>query len=193
MSPKIRPARRAVFLDRDGTINREVDYLSDPEDFEFLPGAIGALRDLQEAGFALVVVTNQSGIARGLLHEDTLHRIHQRMTDELEAAGVTLDWIGYCPHHPTIGGPWFRADCSCRKPRPGLLLLATADLGLDLRSSFCVGDSLRDLDAAEEIGVEGLLVRTGKGAAQEQLAKMSGRDVRVEDDLGAAARYILGL
>ncbi|QDV07586.1 D-glycero-beta-D-manno-heptose-1,7-bisphosphate 7-phosphatase [Planctomycetes bacterium Poly30] len=185
-------------MDRDGTINREVDYLSDPADFEFLPGAIEALRALQAAGFALVVVTNQSGIARGLFDEDTLHRIHGRMTDELSKEGVEIDWIGYCPHHHGLESPLpelasFQADCSCRKPRPGLLLLAAADLGIDLARSFCVGDSLRDLEAGEELHVPGLLVRTGKGAAQEAIARAEGRDVRVVDDLGAAARYILGL
>lgn len=193
MPPSVRPARRAVFLDRDGTINREVDYLSDPDDFEFLPGAVEALRELQAAGFALVVVTNQSGIARGMLDEDTLHRIHDRMTTELEAAGVHLDWIGYCPHHPSVGGPGFMADCSCRKPKPGLLLLGAAEVGIDLEGSFCVGDSLRDLEAAEALYVQGILVRTGKGKAQEVIARNAGRDVRVVDDLGAAARYILGL
>ncbi len=193
MSPAIRPARRAVFLDRDGTINREVDYLSTPDDFEFLPGAVGALRGLQDAGFALVVVTNQSGIARGILSEDTLHRIHARMTGELRESGVTIDWIGYCPHHPEVGPVGYRALCSCRKPGPGMLLHAAADLGIDLERSFCVGDSLRDLEAAAAISVPGLLVRTGKGAQQERDLRDAGREARVVDDLAAAARYILGL
>ncbi len=193
MTQATRRGRRAVFLDRDGTINREVDYLSNPDDFEFLPGAIQALKDLKAAGFALVVVTNQSGIARGILSEATLALIHERMTSELHEAGVELDWIGYCPHHPTVGGPSYQADCSCRKPRPGMLLSAAGHLGIDLDASFCVGDSLRDVEAAEHVSVKGILVRTGKGETQEQVAVDQGREVRVVDDLQAASRYILGL
>ena len=193
MTQTTRRGQRAVFLDRDGTINREVDYLSTPDDFEFLPGAIEALRELGAAGFQLVVVTNQSGIARGLLDEATLALIHERMVSELREAGVELDWIGYCPHHPDIGAPGYRAACSCRKPQPGMLLSAAGNLGIDLDASFCVGDSLRDVDAAEAVSVEGILVRTGKGEAQSQVAADSGREVRVVDDLQAAARYILGL
>ena len=143
-----RPRARAVFLDRDGTLNREVDYLSDPDDFELLPGAGEALRDLQAAGFALVVVTNQSGIARGLLDEKILAAIHERLHSDLKPFGVRLDWIGYCPHHPTVGEGYFRGDCTCRKPAPGMLLEGAARLGIDLDRSWCIGDSLRDLDAA---------------------------------------------
>lgn len=185
-----RGARRpAVFLDRDGTINREVDYLARPEDFELLPGVGPALRALQDAGFVLAVVTNQSGIARGLLDEDTLGEIHGVMARELDAFGVTIDWIGYCPHHPTAGQGYFRARSSLRKPAPGMLLEATARLGLDPERSWCIGDSLRDLEAAAAIGTPGILVRTGKGAAQEPDAPAG---TRVVDDLAAAAQLILG-
>lgn len=185
-------AQRAVFLDRDGTINREVDYLARVEDFAFLPGAIEALAALSEAGYLLVVVTNQSGIARGLLNEARLDEIHAHMSAVLQAAGVSLDWIGYCPHHPDHGEGRFRASCSCRKPKPGLFLSAAADLNVDLEGSFCVGDSMRDLKAAAEVGVAGLLVRTGKGEAEEQRSRGSRNPPTVVDDLGAAARYILG-
>lgn len=190
--PSIRPKGRAVFLDRDGTLNREVDYLSDPNDFELLPGAGEALRLLQDAGFALVVVTNQSGIARGILDEKTLSAIHSRLKDDLDPFGVRLDWIGYCPHHPTVGEGYFRADCTCRKPAPGMLLEAAARIHIDLDRSWCIGDSLRDLDAAAAVGARGILVRTGKGADQERAAAEAGRPLVVVDGMTEAAAVILG-
>ena len=183
--------RPAVFLDRDGTINREVDYLADPDDLELLPGVAEALRSLQNAGYLLCVVTNQSGVARGRFDETRLEEIHARLRALLAAKGVALDWIGYCPHHDNVGSPAYRADCSCRKPQPGMLIEAAARLGVALDRSWCVGDSLRDVDAGERAGAAGLLVRTGKGASEEQRAASEGRQVEVVDDLGAAARRIL--
>jgi len=181
----------AVFLDRDGTINREVNYLADPADLELLPGAAEALRRLKDAGYLLCVVTNQSGVARGLLDEDRLAEVHVRLRELLSAEGVQLDWIGYCPHHPTEGRTGYRANCSCRKPRPGMLLEAAARLNIDLDRSWCVGDSMRDLKAGERVGVMGLLVRTGKGAEQARKAESSGHYVDVVDDLPGAADRIL--
>ncbi|MEL6716497.1 MAG: HAD family hydrolase, partial [Planctomycetota bacterium] len=162
MTPSARPRgerRPAVFLDRDGTLNREVDYLADPELFELLPGVGEALARLAAAGFALVVVTNQSGIARGLLDEDVLAAIHARMARDLAEHGVALDLVLHCPHHPTDAAPtapaWTRARCSCRKPKPGMYVEATARLGLDPARSWAVGDSLRDLEAGAVIGARG--------------------------------------
>lgn len=185
------PDRPAVFLDRDGTLNREVDYLSDPADLELLPGVAESLKRLADAGYVLCVVTNQSGVARGYFEESKLAEIHARLRELLEAEGVHLDWIGYCPHHDSEGGPAYRADCSCRKPRPGMLIEAAAALGLSPERSWCIGDSLRDVDAGERIGAQGILVRTGKGADQEARAKQAGRRVEVVDDLEAAADRIL--
>jgi len=181
--------RPAVFLDRDGTINREVDYLSRVEDFELLPGAGDALRALQDAGFLLIVVTNQSGIARGMLDEARLEEIHAELARQLDAFGVVLDHVGHCPHHPDCGE---RVECDCRKPRPGLLLEATRALDVDLTESYCVGDSLRDLTAGEALGVRGILVATGKGADQERAASRDGRTIEpFVADLAVAARWIL--
>ena len=183
----------AVFLDRDGTLNREVDYLAHPADLELLPGVAEALRRLKAAGYLLCVVTNQSGVARGMFDEDRLAEIHSRLRELLAAEGVELDWIGYCPHHPSEGRPAYRADCSCRKPRSGMLLEAAARLEVSLERSWCIGDSLRDLTSGERLGVHGLLVRTGKGADQEQRARQAGRRVEVVDDLTAAVDRILVL
>lgn len=182
--------RPAVFLDRDGTLNVEVDYLADPDRFELLPGVGEALARIAAAGFALVVVTNQSGIARGLLDAAALDAIHARMKRDLAAFGVELDLVLACPHHPEVGPPHLRADCSCRKPRPGMLVEAAARLGLDLDRSYCVGDSVRDAEAARRVGATGLVVRTGKGAGQESQAGDAGFEVVA--DLAAAADRILG-
>lgn len=152
--------RAAIFLDRDGTLNREVDYLRRVEDLELLPGVAPALRRLAEAGFALVVVTNQSGIGRGLLDEERLAAIHARLTRDLAAEGVELLDVLWCPHLPPEepGG----VECSCRKPAPGMLLEAARRHGLDLHRSWMVGDSLRDAEAGVAAGVRAALVRTGK-------------------------------
>ncbi|MFT7677098.1 MAG: D-glycero-D-manno-heptose 1,7-bisphosphate phosphatase [Planctomycetota bacterium] len=183
--------RPAVFLDRDGTINREVDYLSDPDDFELIPGVAAALRELASAGYALVIITNQSGVARGMLSLDTLDAIHARMQSVLATEGVSLDGIEFCPHHPDAGEAPFRQDCDCRKPAPGMLLRAAEQLKLDLATSWMVGDSLRDLVAGEAAGTRSILVRTGKGSAQEQSALAGGDAPLVVDDLTGAAALIL--
>lgn len=182
---------KAVFLDRDGTLNVEVDYLADPARLALLPGVPAALRRLREGGFRLCVVTNQSGVARGLLDEETLHRIHVRLAELLAAEGVALDSIGYCPHHPREGAPPYRRACRCRKPAPGLLEEAIERFGLDPARCYGVGDALRDVDAAEAVGARGLLVRTGKGARQERDARAAARVLDVVDDLPAAAEWIL--
>ena len=186
------PGRPAVFLDRDGTLNRDVDYLADPSRLELLAGVGPALRRLREAGYALVVVTNQSGIARGLLDEAALARIHDRLRAELAAQGVELDGIEVCPHHPTIGRAPYRRACSCRKPRPGLLERASARLRLDLSRSWVIGDAARDLAAGAALGLPGVLVGTGKGHAERRRLALEGRAVQhFAEDLGRAADIVL--
>jgi D-glycero-D-manno-heptose 1,7-bisphosphate phosphatase len=183
---------RAIFLDRDGTLVVEVDYLADPDRLELLPGVGAALRRLAAAGFLLCVVTNQSGIARGLLTEETLHTIHVRLDELLAREGVRLDSIGYCPHHPREGDAPYRRACRCRKPLPGLLEEAAERFGIDVARSYAIGDAMRDVEAGEALGATGLLVRTGKGAREERRAQDAGRAVRAFDDLTAAAEWILG-
>ena len=185
------PPRPAVFLDRDGTLCREVGYLRDPRDFEWIPGARRALARLNRAGFAAVVITNQSGIARGFLDEDTLGRIHERMTSSLAESGAQLDGIYWCPHHPQVGeAPW-RQECRCRKPAPGLLERAAAELDLDLEASWIVGDSSRDLEAGAALGLPGLLVATGKGVDQAAQLAREGRAVETVADVSEAVDRIL--
>ena len=177
------PTRPAVFLDRDGTVIREVKYLADPDGVRLIPHAAQALRSLQEAGFALVVVTNQSGIARGFYSLEAYHAVAHRLDQLLAEEGIRLDLTRFCPHHPDLSGP-----CSCRKPATGMHREAAAELGLDLNRSYFVGDRVRDLLPAQELGGMGILVRTGYGAQEEGEAEDW---VQVVDDLPAAARWIL--
>lgn len=177
--------RPAVFLDRDGTLIREAEYLADPDGVELLPGVPEALRALRAAGFALVVVTNQSGIARGLYGEDDYRRVAHRVDEVLAAAGAPVDATYYCPHHPDHGPP-----CDCRKPALGMHRRAAASLGLDLSASWFVGDKASDVEPAALVGGRGILVRTGYGRRTE-----AGEGVppgtAVVDDLAAAARLVL--
>ena len=147
-------AAAAVFLDRDGVLIRERGFVTEPAQLSLLPGAAGALALLRRRGFRLVVVTNQSGIARGLLTEGDLARIHADLLTRLRAAHPEAFWdaLYFCPHHPREGRPPYRTDCACRKPRPGMLLKAAAEHGLDPGRSWMVGDSARDLEAGRAAG-----------------------------------------
>jgi D-glycero-D-manno-heptose 1,7-bisphosphate phosphatase len=176
--------RAAAFLDRDGTIIHERHYLRDPADVELLPGALDALRRLSDAGFLLVLATNQSGIARGLLSETDFRAVQDRVEALLAAGGVRFSAVRHCPHHPEISGP-----CNCRKPLPGMYLDAAAELGVDTNSSLFVGDRLRDVLPAQDLGGRAFLVRTGYGAGDEAQAPAW---VTVVDDLGAVARHVAG-
>ncbi len=176
-------SRPAVFLDRDGTIIVERDYLSDPEGVVFVPGAIPALSALREAGFALVIVTNQSGIARGLYTEDDYEAVARRVEERLAQDGIFVDGTYHCPHHPDFTGP-----CDCRKPAAGMYLAAQKELGVDLRASWYVGDRLKDVLPALNLGGRGILVRTGYGADEE--VGLPGGILAVED-LAAAVEHIL--
>jgi len=152
--------KRAVFLDRDGTIARDVHYCRRVEDFEILPTVPQAIRQLNECGFEVVVVTNQSGVARGYFTEETLLQIHQHMRQELAEYGARVDAIYYCPHHPDD-------MCDCAKPRPGLLLRAAEELGIDLRRSFMIGDAVRDIEAGKTAGCRTVLIADGLDARRE--------------------------
>lgn len=179
--------KKAVFLDRDGTINEEREYLYKVEECRFLPGVKEAVKRLNSAGYLVIVVTNQSGIARGYYTESDLERLHHYMTEEFTDSGARVDGWYYCPHHPEF--PAGEAACDCRKPLPGMLLAASGELGIDLSSSWMVGDKSADMEAGIAAGCRSILVRTGYGAA-EAAAAPSG--VIAVDDLGAAVEVILG-
>lgn len=153
----------AVFLDRDGVLIEDVHLLTRPEQVVIPAGVPGALRALGEAGFKLVVVSNQPVVARGLASESDVRAVHARMESLLQGAGaLPLDGIYFCPHHPNATLPAYRVDCDCRKPKPGLLRRAAAELELDLGASFVVGDRITDIIAGARAGCRTVLVQTGK-------------------------------
>jgi len=163
-------AKIAVFLDRDGVINEDTGYVSCVDDFHFIDGTIEALQILKKKGYALVVVTNQSGIARGLFSEDDFMNLTEWMDWSLADRDVDLDGIYFCPHHPTEGQAPYKQECNCRKPAPGMLLDAAEALQIDLSQSYMVGDKPGDLKAAQSAGVpHKILVKTGKAVTEEGL------------------------
>jgi D-glycero-D-manno-heptose 1,7-bisphosphate phosphatase len=153
-----RSSRPAVFLDRDGVVNEDSAYVGRKEDFHFLPGVAEAIRLLNEAGYWVFVVTNQSGIARGMFTEDDFHDLSDWMLAELASHGAKIDHVFYCPHHETEGVGKYRVDCDCRKPKPGMIIDAMRQYPVIKEESFMVGDMHRDLEAAAAAGIKGYLV-----------------------------------
>jgi len=179
---------RHLILDRDGVLNYEAPppgFVTRPQDFRWLPGALEGLVILRGAGIRLSVASNQSGVGRGLMTLEELHSVNSRMQAEAEAEGGALDAVLCCPHAPEAG-------CDCRKPEPGLIRKAIAQSGISALESLVVGDDDRDLEAARHAGVRAALVRSGKGRATE--ARLAGRaDILVYDDLRTLARAIAGM
>jgi D-glycero-D-manno-heptose 1,7-bisphosphate phosphatase len=201
----------AVFLDRDGTINEEVGYLDRLEKLRLVPGAAEAIRLINRSGMKAVVVTNQSGVARGFFTEAFVDEVHAHLREMLQKEGAFLDGFYFCPHHPTEGRGRYLRNCDCRKPSPGLLLRAIEELSLEPEHSYMVGDTVKDIEAAARIGARGILVRTGYGAeAADALGVAEGpeqknpcsevcppgeevviRPVHIAGDILAAVRWLL--
>ena len=156
-------SRRAVFIDRDGTLNKDIGYLSNPDELVLYPWAAEAVRRINNSRLLAVVITNQSGIARGIYTEKTLDKIHARMISELEHEGAKIDAVYYCPHHPEIGDARYRIACRCRKPQIGMLSRAAVEHKIDLSRSFVIGDKASDIKLAENAGMRSALVLTGYG------------------------------
>lgn len=173
-----------VLLDRDGTIIVDKNYLSDPAGVELLPGALKGLKLLQQNGFELIVVTNQSGIGRGFFSENNMHDVNRRLCDILTQNGVKMSprRFYFCPHTP-------EADCACRKPRTGMALQAQKDWLFDLRRSYVIGDKLADIELGHNLNLPAILVKTGYGAKDAELAGTLAD--YVADDLEDAARWII--
>lgn len=177
--------QKAIFLDRDGTINVDPGYLGDPEKFHFLPGVINALTRLREAGYLIFVVSNQSGIARGFFRDEDLKKIHDKMAAALRGEGIVLDGIYYCPHHPA-------EQCSCRKPSPKMVLEASRSYGIELRESFFIGDRVSDIETGKNAGCRTILVLTGAGEETLRELPASPQPDHVARDLSGAVSWILG-
>ena len=173
---------KAVFIDRDGTIAKDVPYCSRPEDFELFPGAAEAIRVLNEHGFKVVVVTNQSGIARGYFTEEMLVRIHNKMSHELAKHGAHVDAIYHCHHHPDD-------NCECRKPKPGMLLQAASDLNLDLGKSYVVGDSDMDIEVGRRTGCKTVLIALN--CKECEASEQAPYPDYIAPSVSAAARWII--
>ena len=183
--------KRAVFLDRDGVITQEPPYYAhEISQLELIPGTAAAIHRLNEHGFLVVVVSNQAGIARGYYREADMVSFNRAMEEKLAAAGAHVDAFYFCPHHPEAGFGELLQDCQCRKPKPGMLLQAGADLDIDLGLSFMVGDRATDIEAGRRAGCVTLLVLTGYGA--EELGKNTVACDHVAEDLAAAVELILG-
>ena len=184
-------SRRAVFLDRDGTLIEEAGYLDRLDRLVFYPYSVDAVRALNRAGFAIVIVTNQAGIARGIVEEAFVGEAHAYIAKRLEAGGATVDGFYYCPHYTTGSiEPYVRA-CDCRKPQPGLLRRAQADLDLDLARSFMVGDRWHDVGAGRAAGTRTVLLRSGLGRREEPAPPPGLVPDAVADTLIDAAAWIL--
>ena len=185
--------RRAVFLDRDGTIIREAEYLADPDGAELLAGAAEGIRALKDAGFVILVLSNQSGVARGYFTETDVRAVNERVAELLAEAGAGVDGMYFCPHHPRGAVAAFTRDCACRKPARGMLDAAAADHGLDLAGSWVVGDKASDVLLGRRHGLGSILVRTGYGAATAARGFTPGEAPDfVVADLMEAAAAILG-
>jgi len=177
----------AVFLDRDGTLIREVNYLTALEQIEILPSVVSALRLLRAHGFKLVMVTNQSVVARGALSEAGLQNIHAEIVNRLAQEGAALDGIYYCPHHPTEGLGEYRIVCDCRKPKSGMIRRAAEELAIDPALSYVVGDQLSDIELAGAVGATGILVGRDEAAA----GGAAPLNFPVVANLGGAAEWII--
>ncbi len=185
--------RRAVFMDRDGTVLEEVGYVNHVDRVRLLERSAEAVGRINGARLQAVVVTNQAGVARGYFPESLVHEVHDRVRTLLAERGGRLDGIYYCPHHPSVGEPPYRKDCPCRKPRPGMLVRASEEMGIDLAASYVVGDTIKDVEAGHRVGATTVLVLTGygKGELAWRASEWPNQPHHVAADLLEAVDWIL--
>jgi D-glycero-D-manno-heptose 1,7-bisphosphate phosphatase len=186
---------RAIFIDRDGTLNEDVGFISDVTQFSLFEFAAEAIRLINRNGRRAIVITNQSGVARGLFDEEFLWQLHRRMETSLKQEGARLDAIYYCPHHPEFGEPPYRQDCDCRKPKPGLIERAAGDFGLNLKECFVIGDRFRDLEMGHQVGTRSVMVMTGYGREEFEMHRRLDQQQpeHIAENLLEAVRWILSV
>ena len=185
---------KVIFLDRDGTINKEVEYLYRPEDLVLLPGAAEGIALMRQEGFRILVVPNQAGIARGYYTEEQMHRLHGYLNSELKKRGAWIDDFYFCPHHPVHGIGEYKKVCRCRKPDTGMFEEAAAKYEIDKSRSWMIGDKRIDVLAGQNFGIPGILVSTGYGAETRAGAERRGEEPFYDfyaETLVDAAEYII--
>jgi D-glycero-D-manno-heptose 1,7-bisphosphate phosphatase len=179
---------KAVFLDRDGTIIEDVGYLSSPEQIKFIPGSIDAIKSLNQSGYKVIVISNQSGVARGHFSEDMLQTVDKVVHRGLLHGGAHVDAHYYCPHHPQHGVYPYKQECDCRKPNTGLVKQAAKKFDIDLKSSFMIGDKATDIELGKRSGVKTAMVRTGYGVKELEKAKDPDK---IAENLAEAVKWVL--
>jgi D-glycero-D-manno-heptose 1,7-bisphosphate phosphatase len=190
---EIEMKRPAVFVDRDGTINEQMGYINHLSRFKILPRVVQAVKMLNRHGFLVLVVTNQSGVARGYHPLDLVKTLHHLLVTQIREKNGHIDGIFFCPHHPAGSVPEFSHNCDCRKPKTGLIEQACKSFEIDLSRSFLVGDMCTDMEMAQRAGVPGVLVKTGYGLGEIEyvLPRKTARPAQIAEDLLDAVRWIL--
>jgi len=177
-------ANKTVFIDRDGTINANTGYIKTPDDFKIYKGVAEGIKILNNMGYKVIIITNQSGIARGFFNEEMLEKIHEKMKKELSEKGATVDAIYFCPHHPD-------EKCNCRKPEPGMLQKAMKDFDVDVQKSFIIGDRMLDVEAGNKIGVKTVLVPENKKKVDIEMQESNITPDIVCDDFYSGVEWIV--
>ncbi len=181
-----------VFMDRDGTVSKEIGYVNHPRRYEILPRTAKAIKELNQAGIKAFLATNQAGVARGYFKEEMITRVHNKLERLLAEDDAYLDEIYYCKHHPDVGEGEYNKDCNCRKPKPGMLLNGKKDFELDLTKSYMIGDKISDVELAHRVGAKGILVLTGYGMGEyENREEWPVEADYVAEDLYDAVKWIL--
>ena len=183
-----------VFMDRDGTVSKEIGYVNHAARYELLPRTAAAIKLLNENGIKALLATNQAGVARGYFPEERITEVHQKLERLLAEEDAYLDQIYYCKHHPDVGEGEYRQNCDCRKPKPGLLKQGAKDFDLDLEQSYMIGDKISDVEAAKRVGATGILVLTGygRGVYEYEQDQWTVQPDYIAEDLYEAVEWILG-